>query len=176
LPVSSLYWHFKSKENLLIDIIRHGAEEWLRMIPEWSDLHGSTLERLEQFLDANARLIRDRPELVRLLLTEYINRANLGRQAMRTIQRLRQAALDKLRPAISAVVQFAAGRSDDGLTEDITGLCLACLNGFFIEHQINPQRFDLNRRMKELAVALIAVAKEHRAAPGRSKSIASRSR
>jgi AcrR family transcriptional regulator len=161
LPVSSLYWHFKSKEGLLIDIIQQGAEQWLRLIPDWSDLHGSTLERLQRFLGENARLIRERPELVRILLTEYLNRANLSREAVRTIQGLRQAALDKVRPAIAAVVQFAIGRQDDRLAEELTGLCLACLNGCFIEHQINSERFDLNRRMEELAVALIAVAKEH---------------
>jgi hypothetical protein len=90
----------------------------------------------------------------------YLDQGSLSENAHRAIHALRQAAYNKLRPAMAAVIELTGDKNNMRLVEELTGFCLLFLNGCFIEHQIDPERNGLNRRLTKLTVALIAVATE----------------
>jgi AcrR family transcriptional regulator len=160
LPASSLYWHFGSKEGLLIAVAKEGTAKWLALIPDWRGLSGSTPERLDQMLQEWARHAIERPELVRILFMLYLERGNMSAAAAKVIYRVRETAIDKLRPAMAALLETVEDIDRSLAAENLSNFCLSFMNGCFVDHQIAPETTDLNQRFFQLRVLLLKMAKE----------------
>lgn len=161
LPTSSLYWHFDSKQHLLATVAAEGASRWLDLIPDWKDLDGSFEGKLDRMLDIIARELKRRPELLRLQLTLYMDRARIGRRAAETIRQVRCAAVNKFKPAIESLVVALGGEPSESINDELGNFALSFTNGCFVDHQIDPVAINLGHRFKrQLHIALVALAKE----------------
>jgi AcrR family transcriptional regulator len=165
LPASSLYWHFGSKQGLLAAVAAEGGSQWLELIPEWQELTGSTLERLEKMLREIARQLSGRRDLIKLLLTLYIERDRIDQASVRTIRGVRRAALAKFQPAMKALVESFGGTSNQFLIDELSNFALSFANGCFMDHEVDPEATNLTRRFEQLLPAVVAVAKASVARP-----------
>ncbi|MDB5108024.1 MAG: hypothetical protein JWM69_965 [Candidatus Binatus sp.] len=159
LPASSLYWHFGSKQGLLAAVAAEGGSQWLELIPEWQDLTGSTLERLKKMLREIARQLSGRRDLIKLLLTLYIERDRIDQASVRTIRGVRRAALAKFQPAMKALIEWLGGTSSQFLIDELSNFMLSFANGCFMDHEVDPEATNLTRRFEQLLPAVIAVTK-----------------
>jgi AcrR family transcriptional regulator len=158
LPASSLYWHFGSKQGLLAAVAAEGGSQWLDLIPEWEDLTGSTLERLDKMLREIARQLSGRRDLIKLLLTLYIERDRIDQASVRTIRGVRRAAVGKFKPAMKALIESLGGTSSNFMIEELSNFALSFTNGCFIDHEVDPEATNLARRFEQLLPAVVAVA------------------
>jgi AcrR family transcriptional regulator len=159
LPASSLYWHFGSKQGLLAAVAAEGGSQWLELIPEWQDLTGSTLERLKKMLREIARQLSGRRDLIKLLLTLYIERDRIDQASVRTIRGVRRAALAKFQPAMKALIESLGGTSSQFLIDELSNFMLSFANGCFMDHEVDPEATNLTRRFEQLLPAVVAVTK-----------------
>jgi AcrR family transcriptional regulator len=159
LPASSLYWHFGSKQGLLAAVAAEGGSQWLELIPEWQDLTGSTLERLKKMLREIARQLSGRRDLIKLLLTLYIERDRIDQASVRTIRGVRRAALAKFQPAMKALIEWLGGTSSQFLIDELSNFMLSFANGCFMDHEVDPEATNLTRRFEQLLPAVVAVTK-----------------
>ena len=100
LPASSIYWHFGSKEGVLMAVMERGAEEFVRLTsPDKLPRAASRSEKLAWVFQRAARIIEESPEFLRLqtilLLSAPAGKANA------TVLRLRQQQRDGLRDALA---------------------------------------------------------------------------
>jgi AcrR family transcriptional regulator len=159
LPASSLYWHFGSKQGLLAAVAAEGGSQWLDLIPDWEDLTGSTLERLDKMLREIARQLSGRRDLIKLLLTLYIERDRIDQASVRTIRGVRRAAVGKFKPAMKALIESLGGSSSNFMIEELSNFALSFTNGCFIDHEVDPEATNLARRFEQLLPAVVAVTK-----------------
>ena len=159
LPASSLYWHFGSKQGLLAAVAAEGGSQWLDLIPDWEDLTGSTLERLDKMLREIARQLSGRRDLIKLLLTLYIERDRIDQASVRTIRGVRRAAVGKFKPAMKALIESLGGTSSNFMIEELSNFALSFTNGCFIDHEVDPEATNLARRFEQLLPAVVAVTK-----------------
>jgi len=164
LPISSLYWHFGSKEGLLIAVAREGVDTWLSLVPPWEEFAGSLADRLDQMFREWARQGVQRPELIRILLMLYLERGNLSAKAVRMIQQVRASALDSLRPAMCELIK-SAQIDPELVVDDLGNLCLSLINGFFVDYHIAPETTDLTHRFTLLPALLRAAIDDFKRAP-----------
>jgi AcrR family transcriptional regulator len=169
LPASSLYWHFGSKQGLLAAVAAEGGSQWLDLIPDWKDLTGSAIERLEKMLREIARQLAGRRDLIKLLLTLYIERDRIDQASVRTIRGVRRAAIAKFQPAMEALIVSLGGTPDKFLILELSNFALSFTNGCFIDHEVDPEATHLARRFEQLLPAVIAVAKAS-IAPGTKRT------
>src|SRR4051812_15936614 len=52
LPVSSIYWHFNSKEGVLAAVVEENVVQFLDGLPGVEHFEGTPLKRLQRMLDA----------------------------------------------------------------------------------------------------------------------------
>lgn len=159
LPASSLYWHFGSKQGLLAAVAAEGGSQWLDLIPDWEDLTGSTLERLDKMLREIARQLSGRRDLIKLLLTLYIERDRIDHASVRTIRGVRRAAVGKFKPAMKALIESLGGTGSNFMIEELSNFALSFTNGCFIDHEVDPEATNLARRFEQLLPAVVAVTK-----------------
>jgi len=159
LPASSLYWHFGSKQGLLAAVAAEGGSQWLDLIPDWEDLTGSTLERLDKMLREIARQLSGRRDLIKLLLTLYIERDRIDQASVRTIRGVRRAAVGKFKPAMKALIDSLGGTGSNFMIEELSNFALSFTNGCFIDHEVDPEATNLARRFEQLLPAVVAVTK-----------------
>lgn len=168
LPASSLYWHFGSKQGLLAAVAAEGGSQWLELIPDWQDLTGSTLERLNKMLREIARQLTGRRDLIKLLLTLYIERDRIDQASVRTIRGVRRAAIAKFQPAMKALIESLGGTSSQFLIDELSNFLLSFANGCFMDHEVDPEATNLTRRFQQLLPAVVAVTKASIARPSAS--------
>ncbi len=160
LPASSLYWHFGSKQALLAAVAEDGAARWLALIPNWEDIEGPPLERFDRMFQAIARQFDRQPEIIRLILTLYMERGKTDVVALGIIQRLRRSALAKFRPAVETLLEVAGAAKNKHAIDELCDFALSFVNGCFVDHQIDPNRTPFVARFQQLRTALVAIAKE----------------
>ena len=85
---TAIYWHFGSKEGLLVPVLERVASEWIEEIQKSVYLEGDPRARLDRFITSLRDLVVLRPNLVRLLLSVALERSDQNaatRDALRTI-------------------------------------------------------------------------------------------
>ena len=93
---TAIYWHFGSKEGLLVPVIERVASEWIEEIQKSVYLEGDPIARLDRFVASLRDLVLLRPKLVRLLLAVALERSDQDpatRDALRAIFERAHAAI-----------------------------------------------------------------------------------
>ncbi len=77
LPPSSVYWHFRNKDELLAETLEHSYRQWRESAPTWRERVGiaDPAEEVRDRLQRASRAIVDSPEFWRLgLMLGLLNR------------------------------------------------------------------------------------------------------
>ncbi|GAB2850493.1 TetR/AcrR family transcriptional regulator [Actinocorallia aurea] len=89
LPPSSVYWHFRNKDELLAETLEYSYRRWRETAPTWQDRVGiaDPAEEVRDRLQRASKAIVDRPEFWRLgLMLGLLNRQNVPAARLRYLE------------------------------------------------------------------------------------------
>jgi AcrR family transcriptional regulator len=157
LPASSLYWHFKDKDDLLAEVIEYSYQQWYVAQPSWRPpAPGMTWqEALLEHYSVTLRSLAERPLFLRMgHLLLLLRRADPPVARARFIAVRRQARLVTQQWYADVVGTDA----DPDLPAAMSLLTIALFDGLFISNQIDVPTWDVELFDELLVTMLAAVA------------------
>ncbi|MEV0724249.1 TetR/AcrR family transcriptional regulator [Micromonospora purpureochromogenes] len=150
LPASSIYWHFKNKDDLIAAVIERSFDIWVDVLALPGDDSEPMPERLAAMAVKVARTLRDSPDFLRLGLMLTLERRPEEPSARRVFLQVRETA----RARLAAVLARAAPDADRDTIETITTYAIAATDGLFIAKEIGGDSVDLLRLFELLGRTL----------------------
>jgi len=147
---TAIYWHFGSKDGLVVPVVERVASAWIEEIQKAVYLEGEPLARLERFLASLRALVAERAPLLRLLLAVVLERAAVDEEARAALRTL----TDRARAAIAQGVEDSTG-AQPADAELIARTVLAYLNLAVCDQLVAPERVD--RVFADLRTAILLV-------------------
>ena len=137
LPASSIYWHFKDKDDLIAAVIQRSFGEWLAawQLPE----RGGAKERFDVIAAQTAKALLDSPDFIRLGLMLALERRPVEARARTMFIQVRARAFDQL------VANFADVMPElsDADVHRLATYAMAGADGLFIAKEIGGDAVDL---------------------------------
>ncbi len=148
---TALYWHFGSKEGLLAAVIDRVAAAWVDEIQKSVYQVGEPLERFSRALEGMREIVEQRPQLLRLLLTVLLERAEGDDETRAALHR---AFLHARKAIIDGIVDAAPGVRDPDL---IAPTIVSLVQGALLLRLADPEGADLDRLFADLRHTVILV-------------------
>lgn len=137
LPASSIYWHFKDKDDLLAAVIDRSFETWLHVWELPSD--GGPRERVIGLAKQLAKGLLDHPDFLRLGLMLALERRPVEPRARAQFLQARTQASTSLTEALG---QLAPGLTD-AQVRLLVNYSIAGADGLFIAKELGGDSVDL---------------------------------
>ncbi|MFJ8113699.1 TetR/AcrR family transcriptional regulator [Streptomyces sp. NPDC096132] len=139
LPASSIYWHFKDKDDLIAAVIERSFETWLAAVELPGTEAGTPLERCTTMAANVARSLVDAPDFLRLGLMLALERRPTEPRGRTVFLQVRGIASQK----ITEVVEELFPELDATAVHTLTTYAVAGADGLFIQREINADAVDL---------------------------------
>ena len=153
LPASSIYWHFKDKDDLLAAVIESSFGAWLQA---WEfPVAGSIEQRGVAIAEQIAKGLMNSPDFIRLGLMLALERRPEEPRARAMYLDVRGQVYDALATGFSDILPDLTPNQ----IRQLTTYALAGADGLFIATEINCDSSDLNELFEIHARALIATAR-----------------
>jgi AcrR family transcriptional regulator len=137
LPASSIYWHFKNKDDLIAAVIERSFADWLRA---WQvPVGGSPQDRLVGLAMQIAKALLDSPDFIRLGLMLSLERRPVEPRARAMFLQLRAQTFDQL---VDTMRGFTPDLTDAQVHQLVT-YAIAGADGLFIAKEIGGDAVDL---------------------------------
>ena len=134
LPASSIYWHFGSKEGVLMAVMERGAAKFVKLTsPDNLPRAASRSEKVTWVLQRAARIIEESPEFLRLQTILLLSAPAGGANA--AVLRLRQQQRDGLRDALALCLAEPGAAPDIQTAERVVDFAGATFEGAFLAAQ-----------------------------------------
>ncbi len=156
LPASSIYWFFRSKDQLVGEVVRLRFDQWFTVQPEWRTPSAGTPVgvALRELLDPVFRSVLDGPEFLRVgqMLT-----LGAGEPVAReTYRGLRDSIVALLRFWLEGAFAAAGHRRDARLVRELAQVVMVTMDGLFLAVQLGNE-VDVDSYC-DLTVAAVAAA------------------
>jgi len=145
---SALYWHFGSKDGLLIAALERTAREWVGEFETSIIVNAEPGQRLENMLQHVRNLFYERPERVRLILSALIERGPENEEVREGVERIMAVMRDAIARGMG-VLPIPAERA-----YGLATLALQILTGAFLDYFANPDREVFEQRLKVIRKSL----------------------
>jgi AcrR family transcriptional regulator len=152
LPASSIYWHFGSKEGVLLAMMQRGADRFFAAIPRADEREGSPLERIDASLAIAARALGAAPQFPRLLIALGLQHSDEP-EVIKLIRDVRRRARGMFEDAIGAALEGLPAAERDEAATELACYALAFTDGAFVAHQIDAD-VDLEGLFAQLGASL----------------------
>jgi AcrR family transcriptional regulator len=137
LPASSIYWHFKNKDDLIAAVIERSFADWLKA---WQvPLEGSPQDRLVGLAMQIAKALLDSPDFIRLGLMLSLERRPVEPRARAMFLQARAQTFDQL---VETMRGFTPDLTDAQVHQLVT-YAIAGADGLFIAKEIGGDSVDL---------------------------------
>jgi AcrR family transcriptional regulator len=137
LPASSIYWHFKNKDDLIAAVIERSFADWLKA---WQvPVEGSPQDRLVGLAMQIAKALLDSPDFIRLGLMLSLERRPVEPRARAMFLQLRAQTFDQL---VETMRGFTPDLTDAQVHQLVT-YAIAGADGLFIAKEIGGDAVDL---------------------------------
>jgi AcrR family transcriptional regulator len=137
LPASSIYWHFKNKDDLIAAVIERSFGDWLKA---WQvPVEGSPQDRLVGLAMQLAKALLDSPDFIRLGLMLSLERRPVEPRARAMFLQLRAQTFDQL---VETMRGFTPDLTDAQVHQLVT-YAIAGADGLFIAKEIGGDAVDL---------------------------------
>lgn len=159
LPASSVYWHFKNKDELLAETLEYSYRRWRAATPTWEDgaQPGGSGQEIRDRLREASRAIAESPEFWRLgLMLGLENRPKepAARQRYLVVRAETRAAISEW---WRRMLPAEALEQHPGSADRLARFHLAVMDGLFIGVRANPA-WDVERLVDLIAGGLHAQA------------------
>ncbi len=137
LPASSIYWHFKDKDDLIAAVIERSFNNWMTVWQLPDDL--VAVDRLMDVATGTAKALMESPDFLRLGLMLALERRPVEPRARAMFVKVREEAFDAMSRSLD--------RLSIGLTEaqvrQLATYAIAGADGLFIAKEIGGDAVDL---------------------------------
>lgn len=147
---TALYWHFGSKEGLLAAALDRVAGAWIEGIRKSAYQAGDPVERLDRAVAGMRALVEESPELLRLLLTVLLERAEGDARARETLRRI----FDRARRALAQGIEDALGAPIPD-ADEVAHVALALLQAASLRRELEGDAVDLERLFRSARRTLL---------------------
>ena len=137
LPASSIYWHFKDKDDLIAAVIECSFANWLKVWQLPDDLVAR--DRLMEVATGTAKAVADSPDFLRLGLMLALERRPVEPRARAMYVQVRNQAFDALTRSMAGLTP---GLTDEQVRQLAT-YAIAGADGLFIAKEIGGDSVDL---------------------------------
>ncbi|MFF2570616.1 TetR family transcriptional regulator [Streptomyces sp. NPDC058084] len=139
LPASSIYWHFKDKDDLIAAVIERSFETWLAAVELPSEETGTPLERVTAMAGNVGKSLIDAPDFLRLGLMLALERRPAEPRGRTVFLQVRDIA----RAKIAEMAQELVPDLDEESVHALTTYAVAGADGLFVQREINGDDVDL---------------------------------
>ena len=153
---SGLYWNFGSKEGLLAAVVDRVATEWVEDIRRSVYQQGDALERLDRTLSEMHRMMRERPESLRVLLVVLLERSSVDPSTRQVLERFFVSARETMAQGIIDTLGPCMAKRD---VELVAELWLAMFEGLFLRHLIMDDEEQTNHVLSGMREAVQLLVK-----------------
>ena len=152
LPASSIYWHFKDKDDLIAAVIERSFNNWLKVWQLPDDL--VAVDRLVEVATGTAKAIMESPDFLRLGLMLALERRPVEPRARAMFIQVREQTFEAL---TRSLVGMAAGLTEAQVRQLAT-YAVAGADGLFIAKEVGGDAVDLVAMFEIHGQALYATA------------------
>lgn len=137
LPASSIYWHFKDKDDLIAAVIERSFAGWLKawQVPD----EGAADDRVVSMAMQIAKALLDSPDFIRLGLMLALERRPVEPRARAMFLQVRAQTRDQL---AATLAELGPGLTDAQIDQLVT-YAIAGADGLFIAKEIGGDAVDL---------------------------------
>lgn len=140
LPASSIYWHFKDKDELIAAVIERSFHRWLEAFTlPGPDESGRPEDRVTRLAVGVGKALLDTPDFLRLGLMLTLERRPEEPSARRMFLQVREVAYRR----VVEVVEEVAPALDSDSARLLATYAMAAADGFFIAKEIGGDSVDL---------------------------------
>ncbi|MFK0150637.1 TetR/AcrR family transcriptional regulator [Streptomyces sp. NPDC090499] len=139
LPASSIYWHFKDKDDLIAAVIERSFETWLKAVELPGDDAGTPLERVVLMAANVARSLLAAPDFLRLGLMLALERRPTEPRGRAVFLQVRAVSHRRIAEIVTAL--FPALTEDEVHT--LTTYAVAGADGLFVHREVQGDSVDL---------------------------------
>ncbi|MEU0926375.1 TetR/AcrR family transcriptional regulator [Streptomyces malaysiensis] len=139
LPASSIYWHFKDKDDLIAAVIERSFDTWLTAVALPDESAGTGLERVTTMAANVARSLLDAPDFLRLGLMLALERRPAEPRGRTVFLQVRATTREKIAETIGTLFP----ELDQDAVQALTTYAIAGADGLFIQREINGEAIDL---------------------------------
>ncbi|MFF8481062.1 TetR/AcrR family transcriptional regulator [Streptomyces sp. CAI-85] len=139
LPASSIYWHFKDKDDLIAAVIERSFDTWLAAVDLPGEETGTPLERVTALAGNVAKSLVDAPDFLRLGLMLALERRPAEPRGRTVFLQVRDIARAKIAEMAEALVPGL----DEESVQNLTTYAVAGADGLFVQREINGDAVDL---------------------------------
>ncbi|MBO7936688.1 TetR/AcrR family transcriptional regulator [Streptomyces antibioticus] len=139
LPASSIYWHFKDKDDLIAAVIERSFDTWLAAVDLPGEETGTPLERVTALAGNVAKSLVDAPDFLRLGLMLALERRPAEPRGRTVFLQVRDIARAKIAEMAEALVPGL----DEESVQTLTTYAVAGADGLFVQREINGDAVDL---------------------------------
>ena len=152
LPASSIYWHFKDKDDLIAAVIERSFAGWLAawQVPD----EGSARDRLVALSMQIAKALLDSPDFIRLGLMLALERRPIEPRARAMFIQARTHTYNQL---VDTLGEFTPGLTAAQIHQLVT-YAIAGADGLFIAKEIGGDAVDVLKLFELHAQALYDTA------------------
>jgi AcrR family transcriptional regulator len=162
LPASSIYWHFKDKDDLISAVIERSFNAWLQALIDFgpADEDASTEEFVAHQTVQSSRALAAAPDFLRLGLMLGLEQRPEEPTARRMFLNVRSQAFQ------NAVKTFRERLPDldRKSLEKLASFTIALADGCFISQQVADKTIDLMKHHELQAAAILGVINHLRSA------------
>ncbi|MFD8816916.1 TetR/AcrR family transcriptional regulator [Streptomyces sp. NPDC059627] len=160
LPASSIYWHFKDKDDLIAAVIERSFETWLTAVELPGEDAGTPLERVTLMAANVARSLVAAPDFLRLGLMLALERRPAEPRGRTVFLQVREVSHQRIAEVIGALFPTLAR----DVVDTLTTYAVAGADGLFVHREVKGDSVDLVA-LFELHARLIHDAAARMAAP-----------
>ncbi|WP_409428673.1 TetR/AcrR family transcriptional regulator [Mycobacterium sp. SMC-11] len=152
LPASSIYWHFKNKDDLIAAVIERSFASWLNAwrVPD----EGTAHERVQGLAMQIAKALLESPDFIRLGLMLALERRPIEARARAMFIQARTQTAVALTQTLS---ELTPGLTQTQMRQLVT-YAIAGADGLFIANEVDHQALDLIEMFDMHANALYSTA------------------
>ncbi|MFC9688294.1 TetR/AcrR family transcriptional regulator [Kribbella sp. NPDC056951] len=139
LPASSIYWHFKDKDDLIAAVIERSFETWLAAVELPGDETAAPLERITELARNVAKSLLEAPDFLRLGLMLVLERRPEEPRGRVEFLRVREIAHER----VAAMIELLVPGLDPESVRMLTSYAVAGADGLFVHREIAGDGVDL---------------------------------
>jgi AcrR family transcriptional regulator len=159
LPVSSVYWFFADKDDLICDVVQHSWEQWLAAQPRWDPPSAGTswTEALTEILDGSVTSLTDAPTFLRIGHMLMLEQPPGEIAARDRFLQIRRGTEDAIRSWFEASLPRDAVAVQPLLPHALALALIAFTDGYFLGVQIDDNEPAVTEFV-DLVVDVLAAA------------------
>ncbi|MER5939408.1 TetR/AcrR family transcriptional regulator [Streptomyces sp. NPDC001928] len=139
LPASSIYWHFKDKDDLIAAVIERSFEAWLTAVELPGEETGTPLERVTVMAANVAKSLVDAPDFLRLGLMLALERRPTEPRGRTVFLQVRDITHHKIAEVAAALFPDL----DEAAVDTLTTYAIAGADGLFVQREVKGDAVDL---------------------------------